>query len=118
MTQRKLIRPKLSEVKEKQQKLTKSKKPMPSGQTFAEVYYYQKQIHNKTPMVVVLTDGEEIRGIIEWWDQNAIKIGRKDLPNVVIPKHSIKYMYKDQKAIQEKKEEKKVTEEKNKDNGA
>jgi sRNA-binding regulator protein Hfq len=105
MTQRKLIRPKLSEIKEKQQKLTKGKKPTPPGQTFAEIYYFQKQMHNKTPMVVVLLDGEKIYGQIDWWDQNAIKISRKNEPNVVIQKHAIKYIYKDEKAIQEKKEE-------------
>lgn len=105
MTQRKLIRPKLSEVKEKQQKLTKGKKPTPPGQTFAETYYYLKQIHNKTPMVIVLLDGEKVYGQIDWWDQGAIKISRKNEPNLVIPKHAIKYIYKDEKAIQEKKEE-------------
>ncbi len=117
MTQRKLIRPKLSEIKEKQQKLTKGKKPIPSGQTFAEIYYYQKQMHNKTPMVVVLMDGEKIYGQIDWWDQNAIKISRKNEPNVVIQKHAIKYIYKDEKAIQEKKQEAQKEEGKEK-NGA
>ena len=69
MMQRKLIRPKLLEIKEKQQKLTKKKKPTPSRQTFAEIYYFQKQLHNKTPMVVVLMDCEKIYGQIDWWDQ-------------------------------------------------
>lgn len=105
MTQRKLIRPKLSEVKDKQQKLTKGKKPIPPGQTFAEIYYYQKQMHNKTPMVFVFLDGEKIYGQIDWWDSNVIKISRKNEPNLLIQKHAIKYIYKDEKAIKEKKEE-------------
>jgi sRNA-binding regulator protein Hfq len=45
-------------------------------------------------MVVVLTDGEEIVGTIEWYDLDALKINRKDAPNILLPKHSIKYMYK------------------------
>lgn len=105
MTQRKLIRPKLSEVKDRQQKLTKGRKPLPSGQTFAEIYYYQKQMHNKTPMVIVLLDGEKIYGQIDWWDQWVLKISRKDSPNLLIQKHAIKYIYKNEAAIQEKKQE-------------
>ena len=48
----------------------------------------------KTPMVVKLTDGEEIRGVIEWYDKNCIKVHRSDGPNLLILKHVIKYMYK------------------------
>lgn len=105
MTQRKLIRPKLSEMKDKQQKLTRGRKPIPPGQTFAETYYYQKQMHNKTPMVIVLLDGEKIYGLIDWWDQGALKISRKGEPNLLIQKHAIKYIYKNESVIQEKKQE-------------
>jgi sRNA-binding regulator protein Hfq len=45
-------------------------------------------------MVVVLQDGEQIEGTIEWYDLDAIKINRQDAPNLLLPKHSIKYMYK------------------------
>jgi len=48
----------------------------------------------KTPMIVKLTDGEEIRGVIEWYDKNCIKVHRSDGPNLLILKHVIKYMYK------------------------
>ena len=69
------------------------KKP-PPAETSAEVYYYKKQIDARTLMVVILQDGEQIRGTIEWYDLDAIKINRKDAPNLLLPKHSIKYMYK------------------------
>lgn len=69
------------------------KKP-PPVETFAEVFYYRKQIDSRTEMVVVLQDGEEIVGTIEWYDLDALKINRKDAPNILLPKHSIKYMYK------------------------
>tara|TARA_B100001750_G_C15042705_1_gene367452 strand:- start:22 stop:192 length:171 start_codon:yes stop_codon:yes gene_type:complete len=49
----------------------------------------------RTPIVVRLIDGEEIRGIIEWYDKDCIKVNRKDAPNILLPKHSIKYIYKE-----------------------
>ena len=48
----------------------------------------------KTPMVVVLTDGEEIHGWIEWYDKACLKVNREQGPNLLIPKASIKYLYK------------------------
>src|SRR5262245_27673503 len=40
------------------------RKTPPSEQTNAENFYYQKQMQSKTPMVVVLRDGEELHGTI------------------------------------------------------
>jgi hypothetical protein len=56
-----------------------SRKKPPPVETLAEVFYYRKQIDARTEMVVVL---------------DALKINRKDAPNILLPKHSIKYMYK------------------------
>ena len=41
-----------------------AKKTAPSEQTNAENFYYQKQMQTRTPMVIVLRDGEEVHGII------------------------------------------------------
>ncbi len=71
------------------------KKRVPPEQTHAENYYYRKQMEAKTPMVVVLTDGEVVRGTIEWYDKNCIKLHRNGEPNLLIFKHAIKYLYKD-----------------------
>jgi len=49
----------------------------------------------KTPMVVVLNDGEEIHGWIEWYDKGCLKVNRDRGPNLLIPKQSIKYMFKE-----------------------
>jgi len=62
--------------------------------TSAEAFYYLKQMNGKTPMVVVLSDGEELRGVIEWYDRNAIKVNRVGAPNLLVMKSSVKYMYK------------------------
>jgi len=72
-----------------------AKKTPPPETTNAENFYYQKQMQAKTPMVVVLRDGEEIRGIIEWYDRTCIKLNRNGAPNLMIYKPSIKYMFKE-----------------------
>ncbi len=79
-------------VKVREQK--KMKKTPPPTETHDEIYYYKKQIDSHTPMVIVLQDGEEIEGTIEWYDKGALKINRKDAPNIMLLKHNIKYMYK------------------------
>ncbi len=70
------------------------KKSAPPDQTNAENYYYVKQMQSKTPMVIVLRDGESLTGIIEWYDKTCLKVNREDAPNLLIFKHNIKYMYK------------------------
>ncbi len=71
------------------------RKTAPPEQTNAENFYYQKQMQSKTPMVIVLNDGEEVRGIIEWYDRACIKVNRVSAPNVMIYKCAIKYAYKE-----------------------
>ncbi len=73
-----------------------ARKAVPTEQTNAENFYYQKQMQSRTPMVIVLRDGEEIHGIIEWYDRNCIKVNRdRGEPNLMIYKPAIKYMYKE-----------------------
>ena len=98
MSNRKLIRPSLAEIKDqmvvrppRQQKT----KLNASEQTNAENFYYVKQIQNRTPMVVVLQDGEIVKGVIEWYDRHSIKMNRNPEPGVLVLKHYIKYMYKE-----------------------
>ena len=76
-------------------KAYRARKPVPPEQTNAENYYYQKQMTNKTRMVILLKDGEEIRGTIEWYDKHAIKVHRPTEPNILLLKDNIKYMYKE-----------------------
>jgi host factor-I protein len=73
------------------------RKAAPPEQTNAENFYYQKQMQSRTPMVIVLRDGEEVHGIIEWYDKTCIKVIRDDgRPNLMIYKPSIKYMFKEE----------------------
>ena len=66
----------------------------PPNETNAEIFYYKKQIDAHTLMVIVLTDGEEIEGTIEWYDRGALKVNRKGAPDLLILKRNIKYIYK------------------------
>ncbi len=58
----------------------------------AECFYFQKQIQAQTPMVFVLEDGEQIRGVVEWFDRDTIKV--RNTTRTLIFKRSIKYLFK------------------------
>ncbi|MEO6966553.1 MAG: RNA chaperone Hfq [Acidobacteriaceae bacterium] len=68
----------------------------------AEVFYFQKQIQAQTRMIVMLENGVELEGSIEWYDRYAIKlrnVGRGTRQNgvrtrVLVYKDSIRYIYK------------------------
>ena len=49
---------------------------------------------HKTPMVIVLKDGETLEGVIEWYDKASLKVNREEGPNLLVYKANIKYMYK------------------------
>ena len=111
MVNRKLVRPRLAEVKERFQpnrgggtaepshRETTSnagfrRRPAPPEQTNAEAFYYLKQMNSQEPMVVVLDDGEKLAGHLEWYDRSCVKVNRENAPNLLVYKHTIKYMYK------------------------
>jgi host factor-I protein len=104
---RKLIRPSLSApaprtepVSERRERLERTdrmpsmKKVSSPDQTHAENFYYQKQMQSKTAVVVMLKDGEQVQGLIEWYDKNCIKLNRHGASNLLLYKPSIRYMYK------------------------
>lgn len=82
------------EVKEPNRRPPAVKKTTPPDQTNAEQFYYAKQMQGKTHMVVVLTDGEQLEGVIEWYDKDCVKLNRIGAPNLLLYKHCIKYLYK------------------------
>lgn len=94
MANRKLIRPDL-EVKTPASRGVR-RKQTPPEQTNAEEFYYLKQMAAKTPMVVILNNDEELVGWIEWYDKNVLKLNRNSEPNLLISKHSIRYMFKEE----------------------
>ena len=106
---RKLIRTTLAEIRERNEREPNprqrsdaggggagaQRKRVPPEQTNAESFYYKKQMDNRTPMVLVLQDGEELHGVIEWYDRACIKLHRTGAPNLLVLKHNIKYLYKE-----------------------
>lgn len=101
---RKLIRTTLAEIRERGEREAGNRqrdsgggqrKRVPPEQTNAESFYYKKQMDNRTPMVIVLQDGEELKGTIEWYDRSCIKLHRTGAPNLLVLKHNVKYMYKE-----------------------
>ena len=97
---RKLIRPNLNEIKEKmsqdkeRDKDAARKRMHPPTDTFAECYYYLKQMNKKTPVAVVYTNGDIVEGTIEWYDRNCIKLNRDNAPNLLIYTSAIRCIYK------------------------
>jgi len=96
MANRKLIRPDMNELKKELPARTLRRKQTPPEQTNAEEFYYLKQMAAKTPMVVMLSNGEELRGWIEWYDKGSIKLNRHQGPNLLIQKQYILYMFKEE----------------------
>ena len=59
----------------------------------AEAFYFQKQMQQQTEMTVVLEDGEQLQGIIQWYDRCTVKM-RAGRTRVLVYKAAIKYLYK------------------------
>src|ERR1041385_4809775 len=63
--------------------------------TFREAEYIDRLSKSRTQVVVKLTDGEEVRGWIEYYDKDIIRITRDTQPNLFIYKSRVKYLYED-----------------------
>ena len=85
-----------SERSERPDRSAAGRKSPPPDQTHAENFYYQKQMQARTPMVIVLKDGEQVHGIIEWYDRDCLKVNRSSgQANLLIYKSNIKYLFKE-----------------------
>ncbi len=99
---RKLIRPHLPPV-ERRREPVHTEDPLTHAMvsdlhgvpesSHAEAFYFQKQMQQQTEMTVVLEDGEELRGMIQWYDKCVVKL-RVGRNRVMIYKAGIKYLYK------------------------
>jgi len=63
--------------------------------TYREGEYIDRLSKNKTAVVVKLIDGEEVRGWIEYYDKDIIRITRSTEPNLFIYKNRVKYLFED-----------------------
>lgn len=96
---RKLFRTAIDFKRMPNSKNGRSMKQAPPEVTNAENFYYLKQMNAKTPMVIVMNDGETIRGWIEWYDKTCLKVNREGAPNLLINKHCIKYLFKQEEEV-------------------
>jgi host factor-I protein len=67
----------------------------PVESTGAEAAYLSENKEARTPMVVCLADGEIVRGWIEYYDRDMVKINRTIGPNLFIRKSQIRYMHEE-----------------------
>ena len=71
--------------------LRKAKTPPPE-ETFQEASYLKSLGEKQRPVSVKLTGGEVVRGWIEYYDRDMIRLTRDGAPNLFIFKHEIMYI--------------------------
>jgi RNA chaperone Hfq len=99
---RKLVRPTLPQV-ERRRDPVHTEDPLTHAMisdthgtpesSHAEAFYFQKQMQQQTEMTVVLEDGEQLHGVIQWYDRCTLKL-RAGRNRILVFKSAIKYLYK------------------------
>jgi host factor-I protein len=75
--------------------LHKKSKNTPPEETGIEASYLKALGEKQTPVTVKLVGGESVRGWIEYYDANMIRLTREHSPNLFIYKHEIVYIAED-----------------------
>jgi host factor-I protein len=70
----------------------KSGKTPPPEETFEEAAYLKALGEKQRPVSVKLMDGETVKGWIEYYDKNMVRLTRDGAPNLFIFKHEIMYI--------------------------
>ena len=66
----------------------------PLGVARREVDPARQQVKLDRERIIARHGVEKLRGVIEWYDKHCLKINRVKEPNLLVPKHNIKYIYK------------------------
>lgn len=69
----------------------KPKQPPPES-TNQEAAYLKSLVDQKRPVSIKLLDGEVVKGWIEYYDRNMVRLTREGLPNLFIYKDQIAYL--------------------------
>jgi host factor-I protein len=77
-----------------QNSIRKGKTPPPE-ETFEEAAYLKNLGEKQKPVTVKLMGGEVVRGWIEYYDKNMVRLTRDEGPNLFIFKHEIMYIAED-----------------------
>ena len=67
-------------------------KVAPPDSTNQEVAYLKSLTEKQQPVTIKLVDGEMVRGWIEYYDRNMLRLTREGQPNLFIFKHQIAYL--------------------------
>src|SRR5229473_3495364 len=69
----------------------KSKNP-PPDETYQEPEYLKSLGEKQQPVSIKLRDGEIVKGWIEYYDRDMVRLTREGAPNLFIFKHDIMYI--------------------------
>jgi host factor-I protein len=72
----------------------KSRTP-PAAETSQEANYLKGLGEKQTPVSIKLVDGEVVKGWIEYYDRDMLRLTREHEPNLFIFKHDILYLSED-----------------------
>lgn len=67
-------------------------KTPPPDETFEEAAYLKMLGEKQKAVSIKLVDGEVLRGWIEYYDRNMVRLTREGAPNLFIFKHDIVYI--------------------------
>ncbi|HWH58482.1 MAG TPA: RNA chaperone Hfq [Terriglobales bacterium] len=68
------------------------KKSPPPESTNEEAAYLKRLAEKQSPITLKLVNGETLRGFIEYYDRNMLRLTRQGKPNLFIFKHQIAYL--------------------------
>ena len=74
---------------------SKKGKTPPPEETFEEASYLKNLGEKQRPVTIKLLDGEVVKGWIEYYDKNMVRLTREGAPNLFIFKHQIMYIAED-----------------------
>jgi host factor-I protein len=71
-----------------------SRKPKsgPPESTDQETAFLKRLVEKRTPVAIRLADGNTVRGWIEYYDRNMLRLTRDGQPNLFIYKQQIAYL--------------------------
>jgi len=72
--------------------LQKKSKAPPPDETNQEAEYLKSLGERQKSVAIKLLDGEVVRGWIEYYDHNMVRLTREGVPNLFIFKHDIVYI--------------------------
>jgi len=67
----------------------------PPQDTFEEAAFLKALGEKQKPVTIKLLDGQTVRGWIEYYDRNMVRLTRESAPNLFIYKHEIMYIAED-----------------------